>query len=59
MFTKNVWSSHHGTMGYESDCKGSGRCRGMGTITDPLQWVKGANVAAAAAWVAAADGFHP
>ena len=53
MFKKNFWSSHHGTMGYESDCKGSGRCRGMGTITDPLQWVKGSNIAAAA------DGFHP
>ena len=34
-------------------CSGLDHCRGPGLIPSPVQWVKGSNVVAAVAWVAA------
>ena len=38
-------------MGEESDCSGLVRCGGLGSIPSPVQWVKGAGIAAAMALV--------
>ena len=40
-------------MGYESNCSGSGYCRGEGSIPGLVQWVKGSGVSIAAAQVTA------
>ena len=50
-FKGHIWSTRGGMVGSESDCCGSGHCRGMGLKPGPLQWVKGADIAAAAAQV--------
>ena len=44
-------SSLHGTMGWISDCSGSDHCRGVGSISGPEHWVKGACVATAVAGI--------
>ena len=35
-------------MGYEPNCSGSGRFRGVGLTPHSVQWVKGSSIAAAA-----------
>ena len=38
----------------ESECSGSGSCRGAGSTPGPAQWVQGSSIAAAVVQVAAA-----
>ena len=44
--------------GAESNCSGSGSCRGRSLLPGPVQWVKGPVIAAAAAQVAAVAGIQ-
>jgi len=37
---ENSWSSCCGAVGWGSDCSGSGHCRGVGSISGRVQWVK-------------------
>ena len=44
---------------WESNCSGSGHCRGLGLIPGLAQWVKGSGVATAAEQVKATAPIQP
>ena len=43
------WEFPPWTVGSETNCPCWGRCRGVGSILSPKQWVKGSSIATAAA----------
>ena len=48
VFRNKYLGFHCSAVGWESDCSGSGRCGGTGSIPSPAQWVKGSGIAVAA-----------